>query len=1772
MRYIVTTYSILGLFLFFSIKLHSQTAFTCQGQFFVSLSSNNTTNLNQIDVDPITNNVTFTNLGTTFFTYNGIGYRSTDNFIYGMHPDNENFFRINPNGNATQLTNLNTINTNERYFAADITPNGDFYVATGALQQAFGGQPTVSLITVDMVNPGWATTQIPLTLQSTGNVNTIARLADIAFDPITGILYSFDNINTKIVTIDMNTGVMDDVSLPPAPGVNFLSSLFFDVAGNLWGYGSTNGNTANDLFILNKNTGAATYVTSGPSASGTDGCSCPYTVKLLKDVSSNTVQQCGTFQYTFTLINTSGTTQTLDLSDNMPADFTFSGVVSNPFGGVVTGLGTNQIDITGMTVPLGTNSIVVDVQVSNTATLGVYDNQASISGLPLSLGSVAVSDNPNTLTLNDVTPITVQKGVDLGPDIVACQGTAVTLDAGPSNGQYIWNNTSTSQTAVALTAGDYWVIVTENGCSVSDTVNVAFQDVVVDLGDDTTICTGDNLILDATQPNVTYQWSDNSTNPTLSVSIPGIYAVTVTDPLGCTDTDDVIVSNHPTVDLGTDEIFICDSSTFTLIPSITQSTYVWQDGSNNSTYVATTTGTYYVTVTDVNGCVSNDSIALLPPVIPNVDFGNDTILCAGTTLTLAPMIANGVSYVWQDGSNNPTFTVTTPGTYYVTATNNNTCSGADTIVVLYHTIIPNIGVDTMICHHDSLVLDATQPDMTYVWQNGSTNPTFTAQPPGTYFVVLTDTIGCTGTDTIIIGQHPITQVDLGQDLMYVCDSANSFTIFPNITTGGFLWQDGSTNTTFVADTFGFYDVLYTDANTCTSRDTIELFAPPIVDIDLGNDTILCIGDSIILVATIGNNRSYVWQDSSINDSLTIFSTGLYHVTATDNNGCQDVDTISVIFNEVIAVLRTDTTICFDATIPVDATQPDMTYLWSTGATTPTINVNQDTTYWVELTDTIGCTDRDTFVLSHHPVADLGDDVVFVCDSIFTPLKPGVTHGTFLWHDGSTDSIFIPTQQGVYWVEITDTNGCYSTDTVNLIPVTSPIVEIGNDTNICIGQTVIIDATTPFIRSYLWQDGTDPAMYNAISTGLYTVEVTDSNGCKDADSMMVWVNEVIPDIGEDTAICDGSQLLLNATQPNMTYLWQDGSTNPTFFANAGLSIVQLTDTLGCIGLDSIQIDYRPVADLANDTTLVCDSLFNGLTLTANIPNGQYQWSDFSIGNTLNVTSDGVYWLNITDEKGCFSSDTMQVFQQSYPITEIGNDTTICIGNNVLLDATIPNDRSYLWSDNSTNATLNVVAIGTYIVTVTDNNGCLDTDTITVTVNDVEVDLGNDTTICHSASITFDVTQPNVSYLWQDGSTSPIYTATTAGTFKVILTDGTSCSDSSEIIISHFPVIDLGPDRLFKCDSTEMTIYGNLNNGTYLWSDGSTTNPLIVTTPGTYSVDFVDNNNCLSQDTIESIAPPIPPINLGNDTVLCFEATHTLDAFASVGRSYVWHDGSTAPTFLVFESGTYFAEITDTNGCTNADTIMVDYFLPEALDLGNDTTICEATSLFLAPNTPNIVSYLWQDGSTGATFEAFDVGTYFVELTDVNNCTISDTINVDILLEPRPVDLPLDTTVCNYDEFTLNAFEPNATEYTWQGESAFFGQNDRKDTSFTIRFPGLYQVNIANRCASVDQTIQVVHEDCSCTPYIPNVFTPNNDGQNDEFKPMANCPIENYQMMIFDRWGNKLFETTEFNVGWDGTSRGNIAPTGVYVWRIQYESTNERGVTESFNQTGDVTILR
>jgi len=377
----------------------AQEPFICQGQYFLSLSEalNGNSGLYLVEIDPVSGAVIFNTISTSVgANVNAIGYRSTDNFIYGMDPDEFFLYRLGADGNAVFLGIPQGIITNTTYYAGDISPDGKFLVL---LSQEISPDPYGVLAFVDLEDPDFQVTNLPMT-------SPAYNVYDIAFDPFTGDLYGYSGGTSRLLKMDVNTGAVVS-SYPPQPHVDHLGALFFDSFGNLFGYGATNGSLQNKLVALDKNTGEITVVTQGPESEGNDGCSCPYTIELKKTVSTLIALPCTQVVYSFIISNGSSGPQTgIQLIDEMPEDFTILEIISNPFGGDVLTDG-NYLEINEMTIPSGKDTLQVLVEIGEDA-LGLYKNQAILTGLPLTLGSATVSDDPTTLPALDSTSIMIE--------------------------------------------------------------------------------------------------------------------------------------------------------------------------------------------------------------------------------------------------------------------------------------------------------------------------------------------------------------------------------------------------------------------------------------------------------------------------------------------------------------------------------------------------------------------------------------------------------------------------------------------------------------------------------------------------------------------------------------------------------------------------------------------------------------------------------------------------------------------------------------------------------------------------------------------------------------------------------------------------------------------------------------------------------------------------------------------------------------------------------------------------------------------------------------------------------------------------------------------------------------------------------------------------------------------------------------------------------------------------------------------------------------------
>lgn len=393
-----------------------------------------------------------------------------------------------------------------------------------------------------------------------------------------------------------------------------------------------------------------------------------------------------------------------------------------------------------------------------------------------------------------------------------------------------------------------------------------------------------------------------------------------------------------------------------------------------------------------------------------------------------------------------------------------------------------------------------------------------------------------------------------------------------------FYPNGGSNTLSNSNIFnvfpGTFRVVVVDSNAVT--DTVMLtIAGNVSDqlkYNLGNDTTLCYGQTVTYLPNL-SAASYTWQDGSTGNSYTVSKAGKYWVNA-KLNGCTGSDTVNVTYlNLTNQIFNThDTTLCVGNSITLNAQNPGAAYLWNSQATTQTQTETTSGKYWVQV-KLYGCSASDTINLHFitGPSINLPKDTSF-CSGKQVTLHTGNTAATYLWNNNTTQNSITVNQAGKYWVAATQ-YGCTNYDTIQVTQNPAPSISLGNDTTLCEGTTWLLNATTNN-ATYVWQDGTSAPVFNITSPGKYSVKVTASDGCDTTGLITVnYITRPVIHLGNDTTLCLTDQLILNAYYYNSKYLWQDGTTGPTFdVSKAGLYKTEVTNTCGSTS-DSISIQFK-----------------------------------------------------------------------------------------------------------------------------------------------------------------------------------------------------------------------------------------------------------------------------------------------------------------------------------------------------------------------------------------------------------------------------------------------------------------------------------------------------------------------------------------------------------------------------------------------------------------------
>lgn len=546
---------------------------------------------------------------------------------------------------------------------------------------------------------------------------------------------------------------------------------------------------------------------------------------------------------------------------------------------------------------------------------------------------------------------------------------------------------------------------------------------------------------------------------------------------------------------------------------------------------------------------------------------------------------------------------------------------------------------------------------------------------------------------------------------------------------------------------------------------------------------------------------------------------------------------------------------------------------------------------------------------------------------------------------------------------------------------------------------------------------------------------------------------------------------------------------------------------------------------------------------------------------------------TDAFGC-NSDTIYggvEIVNSFNV-DLGTIKHICKGESCELipEIDLPSNYSYKWCNGDTSKSIVVNKAGTYHLTVTDLS---DQQKVSTAV-DVEIHDAPDIPICDFVVLLdhehiIDIFEEKCTYLWSDGSTNASSTFSESGTYSVTKTSEYGCSATKEFkakLKEEIFKIDL-PEVIHMCGNEKMTLSPSLSidqEYTFEWNNGSTEREISIEKEGEYTVKVSDADGFSKTASTEVLYHPNPIVDLGPDLVLWDGETAIINA-ENEGASFIWNNGKTDQSIVANSGGFFVVEVSDQYGCSNKDTLYIDYKEGHKFGvfLGEDQTICEGDSVYvtvqLEGNPVAPLSYKWT-GIINDTPELYlkEQGEYCIEVTDANGNMESDCIEI-ITNEMPKVDLGQDLVSYPDKGIVLDAGTPNCF-YTWSTSEI--------TQKITVGSEGEYWVKVTNHhnCTAND-TIKVGFLEDYPFVGLPKAFSPNGDGHNDKLF-IHGTEIKHATLVIFNRLGQKIFETKNMNIGWDGFFRGEMQDIDVYIYVLQVTYLDGKKMLKK----GNVSLLR
>jgi len=818
----------------------------------------------------------------------------------------------------------------------------------------------------------------------------------------------------------------------------------------------------------------------------------------------------------------------------------------------------------------------------------------------------------------------------------------------------------------------------------------------------------------------------------------------------------------------------------------------------------------------------------------------------------------------------------------------------------------------------------------------------------------------------------------------------------------------------------------------------------------------------------------------------------------------------------------------------------------------------------------------TVVVNPAPVAGTASTpVTTFCGASAVPISLTGSSGSIQWQSaptstgpwtnvsGATSASFSPTVSATTCFRAV-VSGCGTPVNSNVICITinsGITINAGSDVVICQGGQTTLTATGA--STYTWSNGLGVGngfSVSPITTTTYSVSGTDVNGCIGTDEVVVTVN-ALPNVnaGVDQSVCQGNPITLSGMGAT-NYQWSNGVVNGVPFNQALGTVVYTltgTDANGCINTDQVQVIVN-----AGPTPVIVGPNFycpsNPPVLSTADSYTSYQWSNGQTGATAAVTeADNPITVTVTTNQGCVGTSAGFIVQVQDAFQTTGS-VTICSGQTALIHG-IPQSVP-----------------GVYVGDFQSIQGCDSTSTVTLVVNPTpNVSAGDDVVICIGTAITLSGSGAN-SYSWSGNVINNVAFNPAVGSavYTVTGTSGNGCvsTDQVQVVVHPLPIVNAGIDQsVCFGESAVLSASGAVN---YTWSNGVINGgAFIPTQTALYTVVGTDENGCVNSDNLSITVNPNPVVFAGNDLIVCEGASVVLNA--SGASVYTWTGGVVNGVAFVPQVGNNSYTVTGTtvNGCIGSDVVSV--FVDQApnVNFSIDNPLgCVPHLINLTAESSDLTNCIWSStsgnlilGCGSAQMTIMQGGCFDITLTASSNsgCSASFTASNIVCAEQAPnASFTIVPGSVSWTDPQISVINSTfgASDYVWS-----FGDDSPVSTEFQPSH--LYPFDVAENytvmliayspigCVDTAYSVAEVYEDLIF--YVPNTFTPDGDVFNQVFNPIFTSGFDpfDYQILIFNRWGETVFESNDANVGWDGTyGTGDMAryvQDGTYAWRIEFK---------------------